>query len=233
MYFLIKAIFVTILMVVSICAQDAFINLPAPGSDITAGTNFTVQIGLPSMMSNHLHYQNDLTGSEEISIVIGIQSCPTGDCLPISEGMGTVLYEGPFNPQYGLGADDPYEDFSVQVPASFATGQAQLGLAHFTLIGSAVAHQNNHHTDWFMVFHIVKLHSSRQEYWIDPSMKFAARRVRGSEFASIAPEILFEDGKSWSSRTKLKRSYHVSDDRQATIFVAISKDFRSSTQKVE
>lgn len=86
-------------------------------------------------MSNHLHYQNDLTGSEEISIVIGIQSCPTGDCLPISEGMGTVLYEGPFNPQYGLGADDPYEDFSVQVPASFATGQAQLGLAHFTLIG--------------------------------------------------------------------------------------------------
>ncbi|KAG1839188.1 hypothetical protein C8R48DRAFT_91704 [Suillus tomentosus] len=126
MYFLIKAIFVTILMVVSICAQDAFINLPTPGSDITAGTNFTVQIGL----------LNDLTGSEEISIVIGIQSCSTGDCLPVSEGMGTVLYEGPFNPQYGLGADDPYEDFSVQVPASFATGQAQLGLAHFTLIGA-------------------------------------------------------------------------------------------------
>ncbi|KAG1899763.1 uncharacterized protein F5891DRAFT_1036309 [Suillus fuscotomentosus] len=125
MYFLIKAIVVTILMVVSVCAQNAYINLPAPGSDITAGTNFTVQIGLP----------NNLTGSKEIAIVIAIQSCPTGDCLPISEDMGTILYEGPFNPQYGPGAEDPYEDFSVQVPASFATGQAQLGLAHFNLIG--------------------------------------------------------------------------------------------------
>ncbi|KAG2135181.1 uncharacterized protein EDB93DRAFT_1107156 [Suillus bovinus] len=126
MHFLIKALIATTLMVVSVCAQGAFINLPAPGSSITAGTNFTVQIGLP----------DTLTNSDEISIVIGIQSCPTGNCFPISEAMGTVLYEGPFNPEFGSGADDPYEDFSVQVPASFATGQAQLGLAHFNLIGA-------------------------------------------------------------------------------------------------
>ncbi|KAG2065788.1 hypothetical protein BDR04DRAFT_1121608 [Suillus decipiens] len=125
MYFPIKALVATTLMAVSACAQNAYINLPAPGSDITAGTNFTVQIGLP----------NNLTGSKEIAIVIAIQSCPTGDCLSIDWDMGTILYAGPFNPQYGSGADDPYEDFSVQVPASFATGQAQLGLAHFNLIG--------------------------------------------------------------------------------------------------
>jgi hypothetical protein len=47
MYFPIKALVATTLMVVSVCAQGAFINLPAPGSDITAGANFTVQIGLP------------------------------------------------------------------------------------------------------------------------------------------------------------------------------------------
>ncbi|KAG1742012.1 hypothetical protein EDB19DRAFT_1827931 [Suillus lakei] len=117
--------------------NGAFINLPAPGSSITAGANFTVQIGLPSVVFNNnpAHSQDTLTGTEEISIVIAIQSCPTGNCLPVSEDMGTVLYEGPFNPQFGSGADDPYEDFSVQVPVSFATGQAQLGLAHFNLIG--------------------------------------------------------------------------------------------------
>ncbi|KAG1841832.1 hypothetical protein F4604DRAFT_1939182 [Suillus subluteus] len=125
MYSLIKTLVATTLMVVSVCAQGAFINLPTPGSDITAGTNFTVQIGRP----------DTITGSEEISIVIAIQSCPTGNCLPVSEDMGTVLYAGPFNPQFGSGAEDPYEDFSVQVPASFTTGQAQLGLAHFTLVG--------------------------------------------------------------------------------------------------
>lgn len=126
MYSPIKAFVATILMVASVYAQSAFINLPAPGSDITAGANFTVQIGFP----------DNLSSSDEISIVIAIQSCPTGNCFPVSEEMGTVLYAGPFNPQFGSGADDPYEDFSVQVPASFATGQAQLGLAHFNLIGA-------------------------------------------------------------------------------------------------
>ncbi|OAX38184.1 hypothetical protein K503DRAFT_179190 [Rhizopogon vinicolor AM-OR11-026] len=115
----------TILMAVSVCAQGANINEPIPGSSIAAGSNFTVQIGLP----------DTLTGSEEIAIVIGIQSCTSGNCLPVSEDMGTILYEGPFNPQFGSGASDPYEDFSVQLPASFATGQAQLGLAHFNLVG--------------------------------------------------------------------------------------------------
>jgi hypothetical protein len=145
MYFPIKALVATTLMVVSVCAQGAFINLPAPGSDITAGANFTVQIGLPVsfqarilesiLFNNPVHPQDNLTGSKEIAIVIAIQSCPTGNCLPVSEDMGTILYAGPFNPQFGSGAFDPYEDFSVQVPASFATGQAQLGLAHFNLVG--------------------------------------------------------------------------------------------------
>ncbi|KAG2121922.1 hypothetical protein DEU56DRAFT_833223 [Suillus clintonianus] len=125
MYFPIKALVATALMAASVCAQGAFINLPTPGSSITAGTNFTVQIGRP----------DTITGSQEISIVIGIQSCPTGNCLPLNWDLGTVLYAGPFNPQFGSGAYDPYEDFSVQIPASFVTGQAQLGLAHFSLIG--------------------------------------------------------------------------------------------------
>ncbi|KAG0701675.1 hypothetical protein DFH29DRAFT_925399 [Suillus ampliporus] len=127
MYFPIKALVATTLMVASACAQNAYINQPAPGSNVTAGANFTVQIGMADSLSSF----------EEIAIVIAIQSCPTGQCFTVSEDMGTVLYEGPYNPQFGSEADDLYEDFSVQVPASFATGQAQLGLAQFSLIGAS------------------------------------------------------------------------------------------------
>ncbi|KAG1725701.1 uncharacterized protein EDB91DRAFT_1087013 [Suillus paluster] len=77
------------------------------------------------------------TNVEEIAIVIAIQSCPTGHCSTVSEDMGTVLYEGPYNLQFGPDAYDLYENFSVQVPASFATGQAQLGLAQFGLVGAS------------------------------------------------------------------------------------------------
>ncbi|KAG1733235.1 uncharacterized protein EDB91DRAFT_1226207 [Suillus paluster] len=127
MYFPTKALIATTLMVASVCAQYANIDQPAPGSNITAGANFTVQIGMAIAPTN----------VEEIAIVIAIQSCPTGYCYNVSEDMGTVLYEGPYNPQLGPDAYDLYQDFSVQVPASFATGQAQLGLAHFSLVGAS------------------------------------------------------------------------------------------------
>jgi len=54
MYSPIKAFVATILMVASVYAQSAFINLPAPGSDITAGANFTVQIGFPVSSQAHI-----------------------------------------------------------------------------------------------------------------------------------------------------------------------------------
>ncbi|KAG2127324.1 hypothetical protein BD769DRAFT_1387796 [Suillus cothurnatus] len=112
MYFQIKALVATTLMVASICAQNAYISLPAPGSNITAGTNFTVQISLPDVLSNW-------------------------NCFPVSEAMGTVLYAGPFNPQLAPGVYDPLnENFSVHIPVFFPTGQAQLGLAHFDLVGA-------------------------------------------------------------------------------------------------
>jgi len=50
--------------------------------------------------------------------------------------MGTVLYAGPFNPQLVPGVYNPlHENFSVHIPVFFPTGQAQLGLAHFDLVG--------------------------------------------------------------------------------------------------
>jgi hypothetical protein len=78
--------------------------------------------------------QNSLTGSEEVAVVIGIQSCATRACISPSEFMGNILYNGQFNPQYHEPYLPPYQNFTVQVPSSFS-GTALIGVAHVTLIG--------------------------------------------------------------------------------------------------
>ena len=49
--------------------------------------------------------------------------------------MGTILYNGPFNPQYHETYLPPYENFTVTVPSSNPTGTALIGVAHATLVG--------------------------------------------------------------------------------------------------
>ncbi|KAG1727059.1 uncharacterized protein EDB91DRAFT_1086533 [Suillus paluster] len=73
-YFPIKALVDTTLVVASVCTQNAYVNQPAPGSSNTAGANFTVQIGMA----------DTATSFQEIAIVIAIQSCPTGNCFPVT-----------------------------------------------------------------------------------------------------------------------------------------------------
>ena len=79
--------------------------------------------------------QNSLTGSEEVAIVIGLQSCSSGPCMPPSSIMGTILYNGPFTPVYHEPYLAPYQNFTVEVPSSFETGTALIGVVHVTLIG--------------------------------------------------------------------------------------------------
>lgn len=49
--------------------------------------------------------------------------------------MGTILYNGPFNPQYHESYLPPYQNFTVQVPTSIPAGTALIGVAHVTLLG--------------------------------------------------------------------------------------------------
>ena len=49
--------------------------------------------------------------------------------------MGTVLVNGPFNPQRHETNLPPYENFTVQVPSSVPIGTALIGVAHISLIG--------------------------------------------------------------------------------------------------
>ncbi|KAF8838742.1 hypothetical protein BDN67DRAFT_991149 [Paxillus ammoniavirescens] len=109
-------------------SQNAVIGLPKQGQSVTPGTNLTVQVQRP----------NSLTGSEEVAVVIGFQSCPSGPCISPASYMGQILYNGPFDPVYHETYNPPYQNFSVQVPATASTGTALIGVAHITLIGAGL-----------------------------------------------------------------------------------------------
>ena len=87
--------------------------------------------------------QNTLTGSEEVAVAIGLFPCGGTEgqdsCAAMNTTgvLGTVLYNGPYNPQYADGAPSlpPHQNFSIQVPSTFKSGQVSLGVAHFALVG--------------------------------------------------------------------------------------------------
>jgi hypothetical protein len=49
--------------------------------------------------------------------------------------MGTILYNGPFKPEYHESDQPPYQNFSVNIPEAIGKGKAQLNVAHVSLVG--------------------------------------------------------------------------------------------------
>ncbi|KAJ6461072.1 hypothetical protein C8R45DRAFT_538174 [Mycena sanguinolenta] len=113
-------------------AQSVNIGAPDDGTTVSAGSNITVEIDRP----------DTLTPSTEVAIIIGFLSCGSfaSGCLPPSEGLGTILYDGPYNPQFassGGGVNHrPHQNFTVTIPSSAPPGIAQLGVAHVALVGA-------------------------------------------------------------------------------------------------
>ncbi|KAJ6127295.1 hypothetical protein N7523_002907 [Penicillium sp. IBT 18751x] len=107
-------------------AQSAQIGLPNVGQKLHKGNDMVVQVQRP----------NTITGSTEMAVAIGISSCASDVCQESDEVMGTILYNGKFNPQYHEYYLPPYQNFSVKVPADFTAGTAQINVAHATLIGA-------------------------------------------------------------------------------------------------
>ncbi|PLB50737.1 hypothetical protein P170DRAFT_435919 [Aspergillus steynii IBT 23096] len=107
-------------------AQNARIGLPEAGHSLKAGEELIVQVQRP----------NSLTGSQEVGVAIGIQSCANGPCHPPKDAMGQILYNGPFKPVYHEHSLPPYENFTVTVPDSVASGEAVIGVAHVSLVGA-------------------------------------------------------------------------------------------------
>lgn len=70
-----------------------------------------------------------------MAVAIGLSSCADSKCYPPADVMGTILYNGPFKPEFHESTQPPYQNFSVNIPEAFAKGEAQLNVAHVSLVG--------------------------------------------------------------------------------------------------
>ncbi|KAF9231444.1 hypothetical protein BU15DRAFT_82396 [Melanogaster broomeanus] len=116
MYFL-EATLSLALLVGSALAQSTQLTLPAPGSTLTAGENVTVQVGMGGYPQN----------IDVVAIVIGLMPCYGGVCTPPNQFMGSILYQGPYNPAPG----NYYQNYTVTVPPGFPVGDASLNVINF------------------------------------------------------------------------------------------------------
>ncbi|KIM40880.1 hypothetical protein M413DRAFT_445657 [Hebeloma cylindrosporum] len=119
----------TAICILGVAAQRSFIEAPVAGAKVSAGKQFIVQLVRP----------NSLQGSTEVGLVIGLVSCtsdPTGACPPTSSQLGTILFNGDYNPQLHEQPGRPYQNFTLTVPAQFTRGKAQVATARFHLIGA-------------------------------------------------------------------------------------------------
>ncbi|KAK7052469.1 hypothetical protein R3P38DRAFT_1646729 [Favolaschia claudopus] len=111
-------------------AQRAVIGAPQDGTTVHPGQNLTVEIDRP----------DSLTGSTEVAVVIGFFSCgssPAATCPPPTDVLGSVLYNGPYDPEFHTGVSrPPHQNFTVTVPPFAPAGKAQLGVAHLSLVGA-------------------------------------------------------------------------------------------------
>ncbi|KAI0820445.1 hypothetical protein BC628DRAFT_1330267 [Trametes gibbosa] len=126
-----KFLFVLSTLASLAAAQMAVIRAPPARSTFSPGEQFTVDVDRP----------DTLTGSQEVSVAIGLLSCagqaPPGTCdgIDTTEEIGTALYAGPYVPQLRPGGSDLFENFTVTVPVDFPAGAAALSVAHFSLVG--------------------------------------------------------------------------------------------------
>ncbi|KAH7909228.1 hypothetical protein BJ138DRAFT_1011266 [Hygrophoropsis aurantiaca] len=112
--------------------QNIMIAAPLQGTRVSPGSNIVVDIQRP----------NSLSSSEEVAVVIAIQSCATSPCIPPTKSLGMILYNGHFNPQEpqlsspNAGFQQPGQNFTIQIPPSLRNGSALITITHLALIGA-------------------------------------------------------------------------------------------------
>ncbi|KAK7029639.1 hypothetical protein VNI00_014337 [Paramarasmius palmivorus] len=109
----------------------ASIGSPEMWADVAAGTNVTIRVDVEPIPQN----------INEVGIAIGLQSCEQGKCFQTDDMLGTVVYQGKFNPVYNGSTPSlpPHENINVYIPADFPKGNAILGLANLALVGASSA----------------------------------------------------------------------------------------------
>ncbi|KAL0568334.1 hypothetical protein V5O48_013656 [Marasmius crinis-equi] len=122
-----------VLAATSAAAQKANIAQPTSSSDVQAGSDINVEVDRPNFQSS----------ANEVSIVLGLVSCPDSSqpCRAPQEGggIGKILYQGPYNPQFGgYFALPPHQNFTLNIPTDTPKGNAQLSLTQFSLVGASL-----------------------------------------------------------------------------------------------
>ncbi|KAJ5441914.1 hypothetical protein N7445_004921 [Penicillium cf. griseofulvum] len=108
-------------------AQRAVIGLPKTGQTVARGDELIVQVQLPATASEYY----------EVAVAIGISDCTYG-CYDASEQLGSIVYNGPFDPVYHETYLPPYQNFTVTVPTWLSAGTGQFNVAHFSLVGVSI-----------------------------------------------------------------------------------------------
>ncbi|CAK5274327.1 unnamed protein product [Mycena citricolor] len=113
----------------AVFGQSIEIGAPADGATVKAGSALVVEVDRP----------DTITGSTEVAVVIAVRSCVGSPCPSPADVLGTVLYNGGYNPMFHTNvtpSKPPYQNLTVTIPANLAKGPAQLNVAHVTLIGA-------------------------------------------------------------------------------------------------
>ncbi|EAW10840.1 uncharacterized protein ACLA_053140 [Aspergillus clavatus NRRL 1] len=113
-------------LALAVSSQSVGVGIPAEGESLAPGSSVVVQVQRP----------NSLTGSQEVGVAIGLASCASAQCRPPTDVMGTILYAGPFKPEYHEYTGPPYQNYTVVIPESMEKGDAHLNIAHFSLVGA-------------------------------------------------------------------------------------------------
>ncbi|KAF5354875.1 hypothetical protein D9756_005305 [Leucocoprinus leucothites] len=111
-------------------AQRVAIGSPPDQAMVSAGQQMVVEVDRPNFLSS----------AQEVSVVIGIQSCAATPCAAPNRMMGQILYSGGFDPQPDAKntSKPPHQNFTVTLPSNLQKGSAQIGVAHFSLIGAGL-----------------------------------------------------------------------------------------------
>ncbi|KZS99995.1 uncharacterized protein LAESUDRAFT_688689 [Laetiporus sulphureus 93-53] len=130
MFAFIKSLILFGILAASVHAQWIYVDYPAAGTTVSAGSNITVLVAQPV----------PATPSIEVGLAICLKSCAgySDGCASFdtTQQLGDILYIGPYDPVYHSTEWPPYQNFTVQIPASMSAGEASLSATHLALIGA-------------------------------------------------------------------------------------------------
>ncbi|KAG2361611.1 hypothetical protein BDR07DRAFT_1334230 [Suillus spraguei] len=108
-------------------AQTIELGYPHNGDKLHPGQKLAAQVIQPVSMAECI----------QVGIALGIKSCVNGSCPNPADGLGSVLYAGPWKPDtHTPGIDGSYQNFTVTIPSDLAKGRAIFTLTHLCLLGA-------------------------------------------------------------------------------------------------